>query len=88
MDDLFKSLDALAHYQFKPPEITPEVKIVRNMAALRAEEVGPMASTAADEALLAPEEVSKHLKGDLKAADERTETDRLRERRKKKKKQR
>ena len=57
------------------------------MAALRAEEVGPMASTAADEALLAPEEVSKHLKGELKASDERTQTDRLRERRKKKKKQ-
>lgn len=42
----------------------PEVRVVSNMDALRVEEVGMMAST--DAQLLAPEELKKRQKGDLK----------------------
>ncbi|CAJ0946679.1 unnamed protein product, partial [Mesorhabditis belari] len=82
MSALFQKLDALYHYEFAPPPVKPELKIVSNMAALQVEEVGIMAST--DEQLLAPEETKKRQKGDLKADDERTKTDKLRARRKKK----
>ena len=58
------------------------MRIVNNMASLRMEEVGPLAST--EEMLVAPEEVKRHEKGDVKGAEERTITDRARERRKKK----
>lgn len=56
--------------------------MVSNMAALRVEEVGMSAST--DAQLLAPEELKKRQKGDLKADEERDRTDKLRQRRKKK----
>ncbi|CAJ0574375.1 unnamed protein product, partial [Mesorhabditis spiculigera] len=82
---LFLNLDALYHYEFAPPSLKPELKIVSNMAALKVEEVGMMAST--DEQLLAPEETQKHHKGDIKADEERTKTDKLRARRKKKNRQ-
>lgn len=59
-----------------------EIHIVNNMPALQREEVGPTAST--NEMLIAPEEIKKHIKGTLKNKDERNETDRARERRKKK----
>ncbi|KAK6056025.1 hypothetical protein COOONC_06471 [Cooperia oncophora] len=56
------------------------------MPALRVEEVGMSAST--DAQLLAPEELKKRQKGDLKADEERDRTDKLRQRRKKKNRQR
>lgn len=65
----------------------PEVKIVKNIASFRREEVGPLASTEPNVNLLAPEEVRSRAKFLPKAKEERTETDRKRERRNKKKKQ-
>ena len=67
-------------------KVRPEVRVVSNMPALRVEEVGMSAST--DAQLLAPEEVKKHQKAAPKADDERDRTDKLRQRRKKKNKQR
>jgi len=55
---------------------------------MRVEEVGPLASTSADSQMLAPSEVFTVKKGPLKAKEERTDTDKKRERRKKKIKQR
>lgn len=83
MSELFKKLDTLFHYKTNPPEVRPEIRIINNMASLRKEEVGPLAST--EEMLVAPEEVKRHEKGEVKGNDERTDTDRARERRKKKK---
>ncbi|VDN50420.1 unnamed protein product, partial [Dracunculus medinensis] len=82
MSSLFRKLDALSHYNYIPPEAQSEIHIVNNMPALQREEVGPTAST--NEMLIAPEEIKKHIKGTLKNKDERNETDRARERRKKK----
>lgn len=65
----------------------PEVKIVKNIASFRREEVGPLAAVEPNVNLLAPEEVRKRAKFIPKSKDERTETDRKRERRNKKKKQ-
>jgi hypothetical protein len=59
-----------------------EVKIVNNMPSLNMEEVGALASS--DAVLLAPEEVQRRIKGDVKTDEEKTRTDRLRERRRKK----
>ena len=83
----FYKLDALSHLQFAPARISEEIRMVKNMPSMRAEEVGPMASAAADETLLAPEEISRHVKKAPKSKDERTETDKNQERRKKKRKQ-
>ncbi|KHN77438.1 U3 small nucleolar ribonucleoprotein MPP10 [Toxocara canis] len=86
MSELFKKLDALSHFRYIPPEVRPEVHIVSNVASLQKEEVGPMAST--DDVLMAPEEVKRHEKGEIKSKEERDHADRARERRKKKKMQR
>jgi len=88
MDSLFAQLDALSHYQFRPPMIKPEVKIVSNMPSFRAEEVGPLASAEPNSSLLAPEEVFPRAKTAPVADDELTQTDRKRMRRHKKNKQR
>uniref|UniRef100_A0A8L8K2C7 U3 small nucleolar ribonucleoprotein protein MPP10 n=1 Tax=Heligmosomoides polygyrus TaxID=6339 RepID=A0A8L8K2C7_HELPZ len=86
IDELFRLIDALSNFDYTPPEVRPEVRVVSNMAALRVEEVGMSAST--DAQLLAPEELKKRQKGDLKADEERDRTDKLRQRRKKKNRQR
>ncbi|KAK6740435.1 hypothetical protein RB195_008728 [Necator americanus] len=86
MRELFRLIDALSNFDYTPPEVKPEVRVVSNMAALRVEEVGMSAST--DAQLLAPEEMKKRQKGDLKGDDERNRTDKLRQRRKKKNRQR
>uniref|UniRef100_A0AC34GTN3 Uncharacterized protein n=1 Tax=Panagrolaimus sp. ES5 TaxID=591445 RepID=A0AC34GTN3_9BILA len=87
MNELFYKLDALSHLQFAPARISEEIRMVKNMPSMRAEEVGPMASAAADETLLAPEEITRHVKNAPKSKDERTTTDKNQERRKKKRKQ-
>ena len=87
MNQLFEKLDALTHFQYAPARVTEEIKIVKNMPSMRAEEVGPLAAAGGDETLLAPEEVSRHVKAAPMAKDERTKTDKKRERRKKKVKQ-
>uniref|UniRef100_A0A915PQX0 U3 small nucleolar ribonucleoprotein protein MPP10 n=1 Tax=Setaria digitata TaxID=48799 RepID=A0A915PQX0_9BILA len=83
MASLFQKLDALSHFRYIPSEVRPEVRILNNMPSLQKEEVGPLAST--DAVLLAPEEIRKHVSGQIKGDDEKTKTDRSRSRRKKKK---
>uniref|UniRef100_A0A1I7U3L9 U3 small nucleolar ribonucleoprotein protein MPP10 n=1 Tax=Caenorhabditis tropicalis TaxID=1561998 RepID=A0A1I7U3L9_9PELO len=86
MGELFRLIDALTHFEYKPDQAREEVKVVSNMAALRVEEVGMMASTEAQ--LMAPEEISKKMKALEKGKEERDATDKARERRQKKAKQR
>ena len=79
-------IDALTHFEYKPDQAREEVRVVSNMAALRVEEVGMTASTEAQ--LMAPEEVTKKMRSMEKSKEERDATDRARERRQKKSKQR
>ncbi|XP_023211543.1 U3 small nucleolar ribonucleoprotein protein MPP10-like, partial [Centruroides sculpturatus] len=85
MDSLFLKLDALSHFQFHPRPPVPEIKMVNNIPAITVEEAIP--EGVSDAALLAPEEIKKKIKGELKAKTERDITDKKRERRKKKLKQ-
>lgn len=83
MSKLFHQLDALCHYHYTPKPAQADVKIVSNTPAISMEEVAPVSMSEA--ALLAPEEVKKKQRGDLMSKEERTQTDKNRERRKKKK---
>jgi U3 small nucleolar RNA-associated protein MPP10 len=85
MKTLFAKLDALSNCHYTPKAVSAEIRIVTNVPAIAMEEVAPV--TVADSTLLAPQEIQAPVKGVIKGKDERTDTDRKRERRVKKKKQ-
>jgi U3 small nucleolar RNA-associated protein MPP10 len=88
MNGVFSKLDALCHSRYRPSEQQVEPEVIVNKLAVNLEEVGQKAVTGPDEELLAPEEITKRAKFVPKSKEERDKTDKLRERRKKKQKQR
>ncbi|XP_047469772.1 U3 small nucleolar ribonucleoprotein protein MPP10-like [Penaeus chinensis] len=82
MDSLFSQLDMLANFHYMPKQVQPEVKIKSNLPAISIEEATPLAMS--DASTLAPQEIMAPVQGELVGKDERTATDKKRERRKKK----
>lgn len=82
MNTLFRKLDSLTHLHYTPKQKSAELKIVRNIPSINMEEVAPTAASNA--ALLAPAEVVDKKKGELMEDQEKSKTDKKRERRAKK----
>lgn len=86
MKELFAKLDTLTHYHYTPQALNPEVKVVRNLPTISMEEVAPVAMS--DATLLAPQEIVDKKRGEEVGSSERTDTDKKRDLRLKKTKQR
>lgn len=79
---LYTKLDSLSSFHFTPRLPEPELKMISNLPAVTMEEAIPAAVS--ESTLLAPEEVSRKEKREFMTATEKTDTDRKRERRGKK----
>lgn len=83
MKILFSKLDSLTHFHFTPKsQGSAEIKVIKNTATLSMEEVAPVAMSDAN--LLAPQEIIDRNRGDEIGSSERAETDKKRDRRRKK----
>uniref|UniRef100_A0A0K2UEK6 U3 small nucleolar ribonucleoprotein protein MPP10 n=1 Tax=Lepeophtheirus salmonis TaxID=72036 RepID=A0A0K2UEK6_LEPSM len=82
MNSLFAKLDVLTHYHYVPKTLSAEIKVIKNKSTLQMEEVAPIGVS--EETLLAPQEIADKSKNCEIGKDERTDTDKKRERRKKK----
>jgi len=82
MKKLFAKLDALSNFQFTPKQPKPDLKVISNLPSVAMEESTPI--TVSNSSMLAPEEIYDKKRSDLKGENERTATDKKRERRKKK----
>jgi len=86
MNSLFSKLDTLTHYHYTPQAAHADVKVIRNLPTISMEEVAPVAMS--DATLLAPQEIADKKKGEDIGSSERTITDKKRDLRLKKTKQR
>lgn len=83
LKELFENLDLLSNFHYTPRPAQSELKIITNLPSIAMEEVAPVSVSNAT--LLAPEEIkSKPIGGNIIGTNERTDTDKNRERRHKK----
>lgn len=83
MRKLFVQLDSLCNFNYIPKAANSEIKVINNLPAINVEEAIPVAVS--DATLVAPQEILSVQKQDLKSDLEKSKTDKLRERRIKKK---
>lgn len=83
MRKLFVQLDSLCNFNYVPKAAGSEIKMINNLPAINVEEAIPEAVSEAT--LIAPQELLPVQKRDLKSDQEKDRTDKLRERRLKKK---
>lgn len=83
LKDLFENLDLLSNFHYTPRPAQFELKIITNLPSIAMEEVAPVSVSNAT--MLAPEEIkAKTIGGNIIGSNERTDTDKNRERRHKK----